>query len=656
MSDYVVVDIESTGLNPLADRLLCVGLGRKVHPPDVGFEYARQLFARPGTVLVAHTNFDLRWLMLNGVELGDRVHYHDTKVMAWLLDGTQPLDLESLTKKYCGYTPRKQLRQVAGRVMFDSDTVGLVPIEEAPWDELAAYNASDLAAESDLYFELRAQLRMNGQWNHFLVEEAPFSRLLVEMESTGMPFDIEAAQSLERENDAEIRRLETDLCAFTSAPNFNLGSGDQVARFLYTDFWTADVRFPIPRLAGKTKDEKAEIVEQVKPAGVRVTRIGRDYAYGEVYLDGMGLAPPKRDKKQKTARPSVSGKKLSVLYGGNPWVADYIEWRKLTKLAGYLRDWIARVHEGRLYGRFDQSGTATGRLAAREPNLQQVATDGPVRALFRGDLVVGDYSGLEVRLSAHFSRDPVMLDIFHRGDDLYGTLAARAWGGPPTKENEGRGLMKVVMLGSQYGAAGETLSEVMALAGLRYTPAEASRFLTDLKETLPRLFEWREEVIRQARKDGYVTTLAGRRRQIVGINSAAWEKQGKAERQAVNTTVQGSAADVVRRAMLAARRAIRQDVARICLRVHDEIIWLRGPDWDDEYFPSIVDICTYGHGFDLELPLTFEAKIAESWADKGGDAGQVHAGAYEHLQAELDDNPHLSQEGSHGRLRQPLAG
>jgi DNA polymerase-1 len=349
-----------------------------------------------------------------------------------------------------------------------------------------------------------------------------------------------------------------------------------------------------------------------------------------VLLDGMGLKPPKRDKKQKTARPSVSGKKLAVLYGGNPWVDEFVAWKKLEKLGGYLRDWIERAHEGNLYGRFDQSGTATGRLAAREPNLQQVATESDIRDLFRGDLVIGDYGGLEVRISAHFSHDPVMMEIFNGGGDLYGTLAAEAWGGEPTKANPNRPLMKVVMLGSQYGAAGETLAFIMSLAGIPTTPAKADGFLRDLKKTLPRMFAWRQEVIAQAEKDGYVETLAGRQRQLVGIKSADWQKKGTAERQAVSTKVQGSAADIVRRAMLAARMAISPEVARICLQVHDEILWKRGPEWEADVFPQLVDICQFGHGFELDVPLTFEAKIAQSWGEKDG---QIHSGAYEHLNA-----------------------
>jgi DNA polymerase I-like protein with 3'-5' exonuclease and polymerase domains len=628
----VILDIETTGLNPFHSDLLCIGIGSRVHPPEEGLRHAQEVMNRPGTALVTHTTFDVRYLLLKGLTLGPDVQVWDSKVMAWMLDANQPLDLESLTSRYCGYVPDKRIRQSGGVPLFRTDSGVEVPMSEVSWDELQTYNASDLKAESDLFQALRCEMQRRGLWRQFLAEEVSFTRLLCEVEATGMPFDSEAAKVKLDCTNADMERFERDLVDVTRAPNFNLRSGDQVARFLYTEMWEQDIRFPIPRILGMSKEDKRVAVEAIAPPRVRVQKVGRDYAYGKLWLDGLGLKPPKRGKKQKTPRPSVSGKTLAVLYGENPWIAEYVEWKKLDKLAGYLRDWIAREHNGKLYGRFDQSGTVTGRLAAREPNLQQVATESDVRDLFRGDLVIGDYGGLEVRISAHFSGDPVMLDIFRSGGDLYGTLAANAWGGPADKSNEGRGLMKVLMLASQYGTGAETVATLLALAGMKgYTVQKAGGVLRDLERTLPRLFEWRQEVIAQAERDGHVTTIGGRRRDLAGINSAAWEKKGKAERQAVNSMVQGSAADIVRRAMLAARRAVEPAVATICMQAHDEILWTRGPEWDADVFPLLVAICQHGHGFELDVPLIFEAKVAQSWGDKDGSVGQIHAGAYEHL-------------------------
>jgi DNA polymerase-1 len=192
--------------------------------------------------------------------------------------------------------------------------------------------------------------------------------------------------------------------------------------------------------------------------------------------------------------------------------------------------------------------------------------------------------------------------------------------------------MKVIWLASQYGAQGETLAQTMAIAGMRgYTARKADALLRDLTFTVPRLFAWREEVIEEARLLGYVVTLAGRKRHLPDIGSAEWKKMAKAERQAVNSKVQGSAADVVRRAMLAARRAVDPELARILLQVHDEILWELGPDFTAETFEELQHVCETAHGFELDVPLTFEAAIVDSWAGKGGSAGQVAAGAYEHL-------------------------
>jgi len=641
MSDYTVIDIETTGSEPWKHELVSVGIGLNVHRPDKGRQYARMLMSRPGATLVAHTNYDLRWLMLDGARLADGVSYHDTKVMAWLLDATQELDLESLAARYLGYVPPKQIRMRQGVVCFACADGSIVPITEAPWDEVAAYNYSDIRTEGELYECLRAMLMEQGLWEHFIEEEAPFSRLLVEMEVAGLPYDAEAGGAMLTATERQSAAIKARLIEATGAPDFNPGSGDQVARFLYEEVWTHPVKFEIPRLTGMTAERKLAAVESIAPRGVRVKKVGRDYAYGELILDGRGLAPPKPPKWKREqnpdARPTVSAKQLNVLHGGDPWVAEYVQWKKHTKLEGYLRDWQERVHEGRLHGRFDQSGTITGRLSGREPNLQQVSSTGDVRDLFRlqpeaGHLIVGDFAGLEARLAAHFSGDPVMLDIFREGKDLYGVLAAEAWGGPPTKENEARGLMKVIWLSSQYGAQGETLANTMAVAGMRgYTARKADAMLRDLQFTVPRLFEWREEVIAEARSLGYVTTLAGRKRHLPDIGSAEWKKMAKAERQAVNSKVQGSAADVVRRVMLRAREQVDPAVACIILQVHDEILWETGADWSPDAFSALVRVCETGHGFALEVPLTFEAKVCQSWAAKGGSAGQVQAGAYAHL-------------------------
>jgi len=365
-------------------------------------------------------------------------------------------------------------------------------------------------------------------------------------------------------------------------------------------------------------EEREAAVAAIAPPGVEITKIGRDWAYGVQWLEGRGWKPlTTKVPVTGERRITVSSKKLDVVYGDDPWIQDYVAFRKEDKLRGYLESWIEMEHGGNLHGRFDQSGTISGRLAGREPNLQQVSKESDVRTLFRGDLVVGDYAQLEARLAASFSFDQTMLEIFNAERDLYGVLASQAWGGPEDKTNENRDLAKVVWLASQYGARGDTLAQTMAEGGVRgYSGAAADRLLAEIMSTVPRMFEWREEVIEQAREDGYVTTIGGRPRALPDIRSAAWQLRFSAERQAVSMLVQGSAADVVNAALLAAREAVPPSTARICLQVHDEILWKRGKRFSSATLAKLKSVCETGTGYDLGVPLVFEVSTAESWADK----------------------------------------
>ncbi len=619
MPEYVL-DIETSGNDPWSGDLLAVGLGGTVYPPAEGRAALREALTTPGNVIICHTTYDLRWCILDGAFLGEGVQFMDTKVMAWSLDATQELTLDTLVEKYCGFRPDKRITTKANVLVFRTDDGTYVPIAEAPWDQMAAYNQSDIDSTTELYRTLKSQMQQRGLWEHFLAEEVPFSRLLVEIETTGMPFDVAGCLAMRAPVAEQAASARAALVASVGVPEFNPGSNNQVSDFLYNEQWSIKSRIAIPRMNGIPKEAKVSVAEQLAPEGFLVDRVGRDYAHGRYVLPGRHLKAPRIAKdKPADARPSVSKTVLAVMHATDPWVGDYLEWKKIDKLlTGFLNQWPDQAHDGRIYGRLDQSATITGRLAGREPNLQQVPSGDPnPRELFAGDLVIGDYAGLEVRIAAHFSQDPVMLDIFRNGKDLYGVLAAHAWGGPETKDNERRPLMKVVMLGSQYGARGEKLANVLALAGMRgWSGAKADGLLKDLEASLPRLFEWREEVIAEGRHLGYVTTLAGRKRHLPDINSAVWKLMALSERQAVNSKVQGSAADIVRRAMLAARAAIAPEQARIIMQVHDEVLWERGPAWATSALEVMQHVCEEGHGFTLTVPLKFEPALAASWADK----------------------------------------
>lgn len=655
----IVIDIETTGKTPWTGELICAGVGGTAYRGDEGRRLTRQVLARPG-IVVCHTAFDLRWLALDGAELHPDLQFHDTRVMAWLLDETGSNALDDLCDRWLGYRPPKVLKRVAGRLMFEARSGELVPIAEAPWDEMRAYNESDLRSTAELYERLRVELEAEGLWELFLRDEVPLVRCLLDMETAGLPIDEANLGVLQErvrgERDELARKL---LEAGGLPPSFNLGSSQQVGTYLFSKgLATLGDRLELDPAAGAiakaTKTVDQDPVEALNASGLlpenfTAERVGRFYVHGHWRIEGRGL----QATLSGTGRPSTSSIPLVLSNPRDEWVADFVLWRELSKLdSAFLARFPAYMHKGRLHGTINRTGTATGRFSASEPNLQQVPAHGAygahVRALFSGPLVVGDYSQLEQRVAAHYSRDENLLKAYHEGVDLYGLAAATLFGGEASKQHPQRGLMKTGMLALQYGAGPGKLAQLMLVDGHEgATKARAKELIEQLQAVFPRFFEWREEVIQEAAARGYVETLGGRRRRLAfprdwtrrrrrrffgGMQQEAISRGYALERQAINALCQGGAADIVARAMVEARRRVRPEQARLLLQVHDEILWERGPEWDAECLATLREACERGHGFDLVVPLEFAAKPVESWAEKGGGASGMSSLLNERMQ------------------------
>lgn len=676
LPDFTVIDLETTDTDTFNSDLLAVGIGKTVHKPEEGMKVAQELLASEG-IVVAHTNFDLRDLLLRGLTMNPKLQFHDLKVLAFMNgDQQQELDAGTLAKKYLGRSMQKPIHSLKSRVMYDlKKGMGVVeevdcsscegsgegdgpkgkcrkckgtkvltdiPIEDVPWPEMEAYNLQDLREETELYEIIRDQLVEKGFWDKFfLAEEAPLSRILIEMEVAGLPIDEEGARAFLEDADEERQRLAKELQEETGVFNFNLKSGDQVAAYLYEELPEFKLEAEVvglSQMAGPQRsEERIEHARKLLPGNVTVERAGTKYAYGTQRVEGLGLKPPRKKKTREGKMPKrapIDAENLILLHGKHPWVIKYLRWKSLQTLcSNYLEQWVESMQEGRLHGRYDQARTETGRIASREPNLQAipVAMDFNVRTLFCAPMMIGDYSGLDARVAAHFSEDPLMLEIYRDNLDLYGTLAANAWGGPATKENENRGLMKILMLSAQYGSQAKSIGDKIRISGLGDEYAnKAEKLLRDMEETLSRMFEWRREIEMQALHDGYVATITGRKRYLPDLYSDEWWRRARAERQCVASMVQGTSADIVRRAMLAIRQEVDPDEARIILQVHDEILFERGPAWNDESFDKIVDLAEKGHerdfhaengevlpGFPLLIPMKFGSKLADTWDDKG---------------------------------------
>lgn len=654
----VVLDIETTGKTPWTSKLLCVGIGEDVYPPAEGRKAARKLLARPG-VVVCHTPFDLRWLALDGAKLHPGLHFHDTRVMAWLLDENRSLSLDDLHAYYFGGELDKPIKQRGGRVMFESKTLGLVPIEDVPWDEMAAYNASDVRAEAELYAVLRDRLQAEDLWELFLTDEVPLVRCLLDIEVKGLPFSepnrVLLRNLVQKERDELDVKLRKDVGLPTS---FNFGSAKQVATFLFGKGTVAlpdkVAMSPAAQIIAKSaKADGLDVVETLNesralPKGFVAEKAGRLYAHGCWTVKGRNLKEAEagfgssshwKDSTKERSQPSTSSISLVLNNPHDEWVADFVLWRELSKLDNaFLAKFPNYVHKGRLHGTINRTGTATGRFSSSEPNLQQIPAHGAygahVRALFAGPLVIGDYSQLEQRVAAHFSLDANLLKAYTEGIDLYGLAASTLFGGEPSKDHPQRGLMKTGMLALQYGAGAGKLAQLMLIDGhLDATREQAKKLIEQLQSVFPRFFEWREEVIDEAAVRGYIETLGGRRRRLEFPQDWARMRRRRffgsmtqeqvsagfmLERQAINAVCQGGAADIVARAMVASTKRLGADVVQLLVQVHDEILWERGPAWGDGCLDEVRAACEEDHGFDLGVSLQFEAKEVSSWAEKGG--------------------------------------
>ena len=625
-----MVDIETDGNDPRkGGGLLCVGRVWDDQPgrsPMVTREVtaeAARLLADDRCATVCHSNYDVVYLRRMGYEVNGPVF--NTIVMAWILNENQPLDLDSLAMKYCSERMDKRIVRTSGKVLFKTRSKALVPLAEAPWPELRRYNAGDVSATANLFRTLRTRMQTTegGRWwNYFLAEEVDFTKLLITMELAGIPINLDDARAMEVRLEAENDRQRTVLDKLMGYPVM-WSSPDKLRKVLFDKFWFETSRCAI------TPEQRTALLAGEEgswpPAGFEVTKVGRLYAHGYWTRKGLGLKPTPADQKTKKKLPQVTRPALVEWHGDNELVQEYLAWKKVDKLLGtYLRVYPERSYNDRLYGRFAQTGTKTGRLSSSGPNLQNQPTRGElgkaVRGLFQGRLIVGDYSQLEPRLMAHFSGDSVLSGAYTSGQDVY-LITARGLGfGDISKDDPRRELSKTVFLGTQYGAGPGKLKTILAGSGFKATMAECRGYINALEATYPRLYEWKEEVIDEAYTNGFVRTLSGRKRRLKRTLEGGdnW-KQAGGERQAVNAVVQGSAGDVVRRCMVDVAGAF--PYLDTLAQVHDEVIWEAQPHVRAGSMHNILVALRHSmennHGFDLRVPLVFEPVVCNTWADKG---------------------------------------
>jgi DNA polymerase-1 len=359
-------------------------------------------------------------------------------------------------------------------------------------------------------------------------------------------------------------------------------------------------------------DFKQQGIEALTPPGFTVTKVGRLHLDGYWTRKGRGLKKPGRTKTATATDSPV----LRRYFYEDQFVLDLLNYRKVNKALQYVEAYPTHTVDGRMYGHFDRTGTVTGRLSSSDPNLMNVPSRGEIgkaiRGLFRGDLIVGDHSQLEVRILAHLSQDPNLIRVFLEGRDLYLETAQAIFGG---ESPEYRAICKEVVLSDQYGAQADTVAGRLTIAGYPTKPEVAAGYLYELHNLFPRAQDFKQEVADFARRTGFVKTMGGRPRRLHYDKRPTW-KSGfdRTDRQAVNSVIQGSAADILQDNMLATR-----DVpgARLLVQVHDELVWeFDGVSPTHSTLDDLKGRCEAPR-FKISVPLKFEASFCSSWADKG---------------------------------------
>lgn len=384
----------------------------------------------------------------------------------------------------------------------------------------------------------------------------------------------------------------------------------------------------LEKLSKKLHKELSSLEEKIyKQAGVEFN-INSPKQLGEVLFDTLALKP-KNAKKTATGQRSTKESELEKLRDDHPIIEEVLRYRELQKLVSTYVDALPKdvKEDGRIHSTLLQTGAATGRMASKDPNLQNIPIRTEEGRLVRGafiaekgyKLVAIDYSQIELRIAAIMSEDPALIEIFKKGEDVHTGVAMRVFG---VNEDEVTGNMrrkaKVINFGILYGMGVNALRQNL---GDDTPRQEAQEFLNAYFNTFTKLAEYLEDTKTFARNNGYTETIFGRRRHFPGISSSVPFIRAQAERMAINAPIQGTAADCMRVAMRDVAAYIEKEKLEkevgLLVQVHDELIFEIKEEKLDSAISKIVEIMegTLSGKETHGVPLVADVKVGENWHD-----------------------------------------
>ena len=367
--------------------------------------------------------------------------------------------------------------------------------------------------------------------------------------------------------------------------------------------------------AGFTR-EAEELKEEVyRLTGVRGFNLNSTQQLGKVLFEDLGLPHGKKTQRGY----STDAETLEKLQDAHPCIPAILKYRQVVKLNSTYIDALIRKMDasGRVHSYFDQTGTATGRISSSEPNLQNI----PVRTEMGREirrafitrpgcvLADADYSQIELRVMAHFSGDHAMVDAFQRGQDIHARTAAEVYGVPIEQvTREMRSSSKAVNFGLVYG-----ISEFGLARNIGVSRREAGDFIARYFERYPGVKRFMDEAVKKGYENGYAVTLMGRRRQLPELKMSNANMRAFGERAAMNTPVQGTAADIIKLAMVRVHDELKKQGlrAQLILQVHDELL-IEAPKEEAEQVAGILKQCME-QVYHLSVPLVADVKTGESW-------------------------------------------
>lgn len=572
-AEVLCFDTETDDPNPIDAGL--VGFSFSIKPGEASYipvnvdgglpeqeviEILKPLFASIDSIKVAHNfKFDYTMLMRHGIDI--KGNHFDTMVAAYLVDANQKIKMDELAKKYLGYEA-VPITDLIGKGKSQKSMADLSP------DEVFNYACEDADITLQLYHVLKKEMQKAELQEVAETCDFPLMKVLGDIEYQGVRLDSDMLAGFSKDLETDLLELQTQIYE-KAGEEFNINSPAQLGVILF---------------------EKMEL-----PAG----------------------------KKTKTGKYSTNEAELTRLAVKYELPALILDYRQLAKLKStYIDALPSMVNErtGRIHTDFNQSVAATGRLASSNPNLQNI----PIRtergretrkAFIAEDgfkIMSADYSQVELRVIAHIAKDEAMIEAFKAGEDIHARTAKEIFHLDSLDEvtADHRRKAKEVNFGIPYGLSAYGLAQNLGIEN-----KEGKTMIEEYFNRFPNIQTYISETQAFAKENGFIKTLLGRRRYIPDITSSNWSRRGFAERVAINMPIQGTAADVIKLAMIQIHNWLtsNQKKSRMLLQVHDELIFEIHESEMEEVPTKIVELME--NAFPMDVPLKVDSGIGKDWLE-----------------------------------------